>query len=735
MIEAIRKIGEYAIKGNLTNDTFLNGICLKVPETTQNKKDRDSPFENHVVFLNFNTQTKKIEINFEKVNAGGKESGKEYLWVGNFKGNKPAVNITSNKVDNILTKSLPLMMDRVDKKLKKYAETVINEFFNKKDFINKNKRELRYYVKPDKFAFSDETLRKLKELENKLISSNTKEEVDKQIKDLTKEITKNLLSLINLKFNEVALYTIKINDQFVCQTEQYINMIFDEKIGTLFNGTGDYKDNFQKGMCSICGEGGTATTSNVTNLGFKFYITDKLGFSSNLDGKFTKNFNICKECYQYLMIAENFIDGDDNLRTRIGGLRTYVIPHFIFKVDNLDVEAFSKYIKSSTNSIANLDSLREFQNKLEKFREYEAEKNNFIVNYMFYHRPAGSSEFKILKLIKDVPPSRLAFIRSKVQEIANLVDGNYGGNRNLKIDLNQVWGCTPIKKGEKGSYSGFSRYLDILDAIFSDKRVDYDFLINQFTETIRIIKFEREGYNIWDSKIKRYQPDFTNKILQLNFLLLFFSKLKVLGGLNMGEMSNTNIGKVEAGMLPKEILDYWSDVVLYEEEQKGALFLLGYLVGEIGNAQSSTGHKKKPILDKINFQGMGTDKLMRLADDVLEKLRQYDRLQYNEDTYSMLKLLMDNNINGWNLSNQENVFYVLSGYAFSNYLVRKRSKDKYFEELKKVSEYIEKAKEEDKDTEEEETILEEVRELGENYKYFEARKLLKKIEIPNKEVE
>lgn len=203
----------------------------------------------------------------------------------------------------------------------------------------------------------------------------------------------------------------------------------------------------------------------------------------------------------------------------------------------------------------------------------------------------------------------------------------------------------------------------------------------------------------------------------------------------MGEMSNTNIGEVGEGMLPKEILDYWGDVALYEEEQKRALFLLGYLVGEIGNAQSATGHKKKPILDKINFQGMGADKLRRLANDVLEKLRQYDRLQYNENIYSVLKSLMDNNMGKWYLSNQENVFYVLSGYAFSNYLVRKRSKDKCFEELKKVSEYIEKAKEEGKRTEEMEKILEEAKELAENYKYSEARKLLKKIEIPNKDKE
>ena len=638
------------------------------------------------------------------------------------------MNITSNRIDNILTKSLPLMIDNVEGKLNSDMETVIKAFFNKKEYAKKNKTESSYYVKPDKFNFSDDVLEELKEIENKLISSNTKNEVDKQIKNLTKEIINNLLSSIDLNSDEISLYTIKIDNQLVSSREEYIEMIFNEKIEALFSENGSYKGNFQRrSICSICGDE-KATTSNTTNLVFKYYMTDKLGFSSNLDGKFTRNYNICKECYQCLMIGENFIG--DSLRTWIGGLRTYVIPHFIFDVDNLDMKEFSKYIKSSTNSITNLDSLKDFQKELEKFEEYEAEsnKNSFIINYLFYHSPPGSSEFKLLKLIKDVPPRRLDIIRRKEEDIINLVDESYGGNKTLKVDLNKIWSCIPVKKvkDKKTKPIGVSRFLDILDAIFSDRKTDYNFLIDQFTEVIRIIKFETQDYNISPKE------NFTNKILQLNFLLLFFRKLNILGGVDMNEMSNVN--KIQ-DMIPKEILDYWSDIEIYGDDRKRALFLLGYLVGEIGGAQSSKEIKKKPILNKINFQGMSTEKLERLTNDVLEKLKQYDKLQYNEDTFSSLKLLMDNNIHQWDLSNQENVFYVLSGYAFSNYLVRKRSKDRYFEELKKKSKHIENAKKEGKNTDEMETILKEAKELGEKYKYYDARKLLEKIEDKNKEVE
>ena len=132
---------------------------------------------------------------------------------------------------------------------------------------------------------------------------------------------------------------------------------------------------------------------------------------------------------------------------------------------------------------------------------------------------------------------------------------------------------------------------------------------------------------------------------------------------------------------------------------------------------------------------MDAEKLIRLTNDILEKLRQNKSvggtslLEYNESTYSVLKLLMDSNIAKWNLSNQEGVFYTLSGYAFSNYLVRKRSRDNYNDEYDKKYKYVEKAKEDGKNTEEEDSLLKGAQELAQKYKYSEARKILDKIKI------
>ena len=202
----------------------------------------------------------------------------------------------------------------------------------------------------------------------------------------------------------------------------------------------------------------------------------------------------------------------------------------------------------------------------------------------------------------------------------------------------------------------------------------------------------------------------------------------------MDNMSNTNIGKI-GDMVPKEILGYWNSIEIYRDDSKKALFLLGYLIGEVGSAQSSTGHKKKPILDKVNFQGMGVEKLNRLTGDVLEKLRQNNILQYNEDAYSSLKILIDSNIVKWGLSNQENVFYVLSGYAFSNYSGWQRYVRGIEEEIKKKETEILRAKESNKDITGQEHLLNEAKRLfGEEKEYQKTKDILKRIKI-TKEME
>jgi len=737
MINAIQKIGEYVAGKEVNQEKFLKNICLHI-EPTREIKQKDKPpkkVKQHIVFINFITNnentivkqnnqekeqlaifdnvekpTGKIEITFEEVNASGKNAGKEYFFVGNASAHSPKIYATSNNFSNVI-QSLLLLKDN---------GMLLNNFFQKKKYKKGKVEKNIYYLNSSYFQYSEKNAKKIDEIKEKL----KKKSDEKKIKKLTAEnlnITeKEIIKTLGLTSDDVSHFTIKIDDKFVCKMEEYPDIIFNEKIEKLFGYSKkkEYKDRFQSnGICSICGKEKILTTSNVTNLKFKFYMNDKLGFASNLDGHFKNNYNICKNCYQHLMIAERYID--EVLKSRIGGLNVYILPKFILPVDKFEIDDFAKYIKFKNQQISDLRRAEDIlEDKLEIFEKYE---NKYLINYLFYQK--SKSKFKIFKLIKDIPPSRINFIKRKEQDISNLIDDKFDGYFSFKIDLNRIWSCIPVKI-QKESKFGYSKYLDIIDNIFSNRKINYDFLIGQAIGTLNIIKFETPKYNIWN------QEDIVNKIINLNFLILFMKKLNILGGLKMNKQRNEHFTD---DMIPKEIFEYWENLEIYQDNKKKGLFLLGYLIGEVGSKQSSQQIKNKPILNKINFQGMGTEKLNRLSSNVLEKLKQYKLLDFKENVYSASHLLIEENIKNWSLSNQENVFYILSGFAFSNYLIRKRSKENYKNELEAKIELIEKMKSKGKNVEEFEKLFNEAIAKADEHKYYNANEILKQIKIKKQE--
>jgi CRISPR-associated protein Csh1 len=642
MIEAIREIGEYANKSSGDNN-LLENFSKKIPFEKKNKKGQ--LVKQHVVIFNFDLKNQIIECSFEEV---GEDSGKKYLWLGNNPGNKPQIFFTSDVFSFIFGESLSNINERVTPPLKSELQNVMSIFFESDDGFSR--------VKLEKFGCLDEDTRShfvenFEKIKTDLEKENLKDRAKKILRKYLDELNKIVLKLLKpgLEADEVAVFTVAINGNLLVQREEYRKMLYNEKIGCLFDPKNKtYKNNFvRQGNCSLCDKKNLATTSTATNLSFKFYMTDKLGFSSDLDGKFTKNFNICEMCYSDLLSGERFID--NNLKTYLGGISCYVIPNLLFKNPDLNYFKFSQYVTHKNNALSNLNTLPEFEKELKKFREFEEdEKNNFVINYLFYRK--GKSDFKILKLIKDVPPSRLDTINDILRKISTRIDREYPLQNNyFKISLKSIYYTIPIGNNDRA----YSTFLGILDAIFSARSIDYSFLIEQYTEVLRIIFYERGGYNISPKSWLEM------KALQLNFALLFFKELKLLRGLTMEKDSDID-------SIPADIKKFWETIGIYDNPRK-TLFLLGYMVGNIGNSQYRSGHKTKPILNKINFQGMTVQSILRLTNEVFEKMIQYKILKYNESVFHQYKKMIDTYSQNWNLTNQENVFYILSGYSFVTY--------------------------------------------------------------------
>jgi CRISPR-associated protein Csh1 len=107
--------------------------------------------------------------------------------------------------------------------------------------------------------------------------------------------------------------------------------------------------------------------------------------------------------------------------------------------------------------------------------------------------------------------------------------------------------------------------------------------------------------------------------------------------------------------------------------------LLGYLLGEAANAQYNDGKTSKPILDKLNYQGMDFVKVQRLALEVFEKLKQYKKLSLpmTEAVNACAMHILSKYSTNWPLNHLENVFYIVSGYAYcTNRVLRKAAERK-----------------------------------------------------------
>lgn len=114
-------------------------------------------------------------------------------------------------------------------------------------------------------------------------------------------------------------------------------------------------------------------------------------------------------------------------------------------------------------------------------------------------------------------------------------------------------------------------------------------------------------------------------------------------------------------LVPDKVWQYMDTLGLSVPQR--ALFLLGYLVGEVAKGQQQAG--SVTVLNKIHFQGMDDNKVRRLSNEIMEQMRIY-KVMYpsNRDMFAAMHTLMDQA--GRLLSPAENTYWVLSGYAFRN---------------------------------------------------------------------
>lgn len=445
------------------------------------------------------------------------------------------------------------------------------------------------------------------------------------------------------------------------------------------NKLGEIEENNQgeKKICYICKEARFDVSSSYTTkfdrTGInKIFTTTTINTSQYLNNfSYDYNYSICSKCYQKLKRGEKIIE--NQFRSKIAGENAFIIPEAL--LENFDYR-YLNYLKKYVDLVFNGEDFRSWIQEI----KLEKEENNikqYCINFIIY-RTDGNS-VTVLETIEDVPTLRLEMIANTFKNNTILLDEKY-----YSASLGYIYRIIPVRVNNKGEQLDIGRVLSFYNAILSGQKISYKLIFKYACEALdkgfkQLNKDKIDNYfNLNLGKYYGYE-DFFIKNITMSYIIL----IKTLQDLDILDkrvfdqlrkediMNDFNTGSEKVNIWINDIESYL-DKLNFNESQR-AMFYLGTMIYHVALAQIEKNHKNKPILKKIQMQGMTQKEILRLYEDVLEKLIQYEKVSLRtEALLSKFNHYYGLAQNSWELNEHENVFFIMAGYS---YLVGKKTPD------------------------------------------------------------
>jgi len=596
----------------------------------------------------------RLRLDFEEI-PKDREKRREFLirwrYVGNASGNNPQRFLATDRLHYLTGQVIP---------------NLLRELCNMNEESSELARKLKIiYDKAFSRSKDGEAVLDPGRLGIAVEEESGREEDEqgkKKARERAKEVEGVLVKLVErelgIKKRQVGLWTVLFNGEPLVQAEPYDQVILRYRLAG-FEG-----EDLVPGTCMICGkekEKVSATAFKRLEF-FKPYITDKVGFASGVsESGFVYNFLICEECFRSFLVVENYLP--QNLNLRVGTLNFLLLPTFVLLSGSPTWrEAFLQLLSRltrKTRALTDLSALIEGEKELgrtmEELFEEEGVEDQILLNFLFYQKMQG--EFRILGLIEDVTPSRISRLLRRSNQLSYEGRRLLGGEvKDWWIDLTRLYYLLPLRERDRAEHK---KLLYLYQGLLRGEPIEYSFLVKESLGLVHLYLTGRfEGTNQRRVNSGDEEWALATKLLQFGFFLKLLREEGILRGVRDLPSTGQDV------MVDQKMRDYLQ-FMGYSEPQ-AALFIMGYLLNEVGKGQYSSGHKSKPVLDKINCQGMNWSRVLSLANQLFEKLRQYDRFgSHNEALYAEMKRLLDlYRDSKWPLGPEENVFYILSGYAY-----------------------------------------------------------------------
>ncbi|ACZ43320.1 CRISPR-associated protein, Csh1 family [Thermobaculum terrenum ATCC BAA-798] len=647
MIESIYQIGEAVRKEGQGTRAFLESLAVEVPPVKKGSA--------HIAIFDFNLESGKVKV---ELREAGRETPQRYLWIGNASGMNDQDRVTTKDLKYLVSQIVPnlLLGARLSdhcplrEKLQQLVDVFyldIGEAYELGLPMDSGYRRYRRLWDLNRMGKEGPDLEALREL--------AKQNGD--AKALPEVVAQAVIKAFGLD-STVVLFTLSIDGELVVDDPDYQAYLERSYIEDAF-------EDPLEGVCYLTGKRGQVTT-DMTKFKFKYYITDKPGFASGATKKgFMSNLTIGKEAYVSLLVGERFIQRYLGFRLQSIGANGYVIP------DVFTNELSNRYARNLLISIQDLKRKVDYdlglQDRVDLVLSNERSFGSYMVNLLFYKQ--SKENFKVLRLIQDVPEYRLQEIRRALDDISELFPELYGFRYGLTLS-NLGW-LLPVRKS--GTDLLVKSVLDFYSSIIEGGVLERRELVEAFLELVRVYMFGNPNYQVSIPKDDERDWTVLRYLAQTNVLLAF---LRSMGQLKEEEMDQ---GYLQDLMLLDEQREYLSR--LRYTPQQTALYLLGTIMADIAREQATMGGEngsgEKVILNKLNYEGMTLQRVQRLAVELFDKMRQYKVLTpWNEQAFAQAQGLLSEYASRWNLTPAENVYYILSGYSHSTLQAMKHARSR-----------------------------------------------------------
>lgn len=415
--------------------------------------------------------------------------------------------------------------------------------------------------------------------------------------------------------------------------------------------------NLKKGACYFTDE---TEIYNVSlprdNVNLLKISTNSTSTESNFQGS---NFSVSRNAYDCLKLGSWFIA--KKMVVRIAGIPHYILPDF---TDDFKILDYKSELTDKVDLV-----FREVEYDRMKKRLFRLS-NNKINSLSFIGFIGDDRQIDFVNRIQIVEPdyfNHLFEIFQDTQErISEIADGKL--TQLARFSLASSYRLFPISTSNPKK----NPVLLFFKMLFEKTPIPLSFLMDNYQKLLKIIRHGKENEKKKIGKKSSYAGVLNIPYEPSEYAdnAMGVATLKYLFLINF--ISRINNQNMEINVNELDKTDTFFEVSGFSNsESKKTLFYLGRLIRRVAEAQSGQGNAKA-VLEKINYSGMGIEDIQWLSCEVFEKLKQYNRgkyktLKYGDDDWkffseSFLKANAKGQ-NSWQLSEMENVFYLLTGYG------------------------------------------------------------------------